>query len=283
LKTIWQIPPADILEPTLNKYRLFLRDKGLRDTSITTYIECIKQYLKSGLSPAVFRAALFDRHLSRSTINNYGFAINHYHQMAGVDITSEVAWPRLKLDNQLPYYFEADDVSRIFNSCNNIKHLAMLKTLFYGCLRSSELCGLDDPDLDLDNLLVRIRSGKGGRDGLVHISEDCARTLKTYLEIRPAFMIAGRQPLFYTDYGNRFDYSEVYRMFQTYKAKAGITRPGGAHCFSRHSSATLMIKNGCDLLTVKEILRHQDIRSTLRYTHLSDATKREKYNKHLRL
>jgi integrase/recombinase XerD len=266
-----------------NKYRLYLTDQGFRPTSITTYTDCIRQYLKSELSPADFRMKLFDRRLSRSTINNFGFAINHYHRMVGGDTVSKVAWPHLKLDNQLPYYFESEDVGRIFGVCGNIKHLAMLKTLFFGCLRSSELCNLDDSDLDLDNLHIRVRAGKGGNDGIVPISEDCTRTLKTYLSIRPMLKIDNQQPVFYTDHGNRFNRVQVSRVFHLYKDRAGIIRRGGVHCFSRHTPATLMIRNGCSLNVVQEILRHKDIRSTLRYAHVSDATKRENYIKYLTL
>jgi hypothetical protein len=47
----------------------------------------------------------------------------------------------------------------------------MLQTLFYGYLRASELCNLNDEDLDLNNLAIRIVSGKGGRDGITYISQ----------------------------------------------------------------------------------------------------------------
>jgi integrase/recombinase XerD len=72
-------------------------------------------------------------------------------------------------------------------------------------------------------------------------------------------------------------------MFVSHKKAAGIVKKGGVHCFSRHSSATLMIAQGCDLRTVQAILRHRDINTTLRYTHLSDKTKREKYEHFMKL
>ena len=51
--------------------------------------------------------------------------------------------------------------------------------------------------------------------------------------------------------------------------------------FGRHSAASILIKNGCDIMTIKELLRHEDIETTVRYLHLSDQTKREKYEKYL--
>ncbi len=195
----------------------------------------------------------------------------------------DVSLPFAQRNNILPYYFDQDDVLKIFSVVHNIKHLAMLKTLFFGCFRVTELCNLDDGDLDLDDLTIRVREGKGGRDGIVYITDNCATTLKRYRSIRPALEIDGKYPLFYTDYGRRWDRSEVYRMFIDYKGKAGIEKHGGVHVFSRHTAATIMIANGCDLRTVQELLRHRDIRTTLRYAHVSDTTKRKKYNECLTL
>ena len=76
----------------------------------------------------------------------------------------------IKLSTGEDIYFNEDDVLKIFSICHNIKHLAMLHTLFYGCLRASELCHLDDGDIDLKNLTIRVREGKGGRDGIVYLS-----------------------------------------------------------------------------------------------------------------
>jgi site-specific recombinase XerD len=139
-------------------------------------------------------------------------------------IDQPVKLPFLKLNNSLPYYFDESDVLKILSVCNNLKHYSMLEVLFFGCLRSGELCKLDVPDYDPDTLTLRLRETKNGSDGLA-----------------------------------------------------------GVHCFSRHSSATLMISQGCDLRSVQAILRHRDIHTTLRYTHLCDAVTREKHSQYLTL
>ncbi|MCJ7444814.1 MAG: tyrosine-type recombinase/integrase [Methanotrichaceae archaeon] len=130
---------------------------------------------------------------------------------------------------------------------------------------------------------MRVREGKGGKEGLVYINNDCARTLKGYLKIRPQLEINDRNPLFYTDFGRRWDRRSLYRMFIAYKKLAGVEKNGGLHVFSRHSPASILIKNGCDIITVKELLRHEDISTTARYLHVADATKREKYEQYLTL
>ncbi|MDD1758683.1 MAG: tyrosine-type recombinase/integrase [Methanotrichaceae archaeon] len=77
--------------------------------------------------------------------------------------------------------------------------------------------------------------------------------------------------------------NDVNKMFLYYKKKAGIRKPGAVHVFARHTSATLMVSKGCDIRIVKELLRHRDIRTTLRYAHVSDKMKREKYEQYLAL
>jgi len=273
-------------KPTLIRYKKYLVDNGFRSSTIDSYVGHVGRFLESSQSerPSAskaieFREELLSRNLSRSSVNNYSFAIKSYYKMIGEDIS----FPFLKRNNDLPYYFDEDDVLRIFSACSNMKHYAMLQTLFYGCLRASELCHLNDSDVDLRSLTLRIREGKGGKDGIVIISPECATTLKRYLEIRPRLEIDGDYPLFYTDFGRRWNRKDLYRMFMGYKNKAGIEKHGGLHVFSRHTSATIMVANGCDLRTVQELLRHRDIRTTLRYAHVSDTTKRKKYNEYLTL
>lgn len=72
-------------------------------------------------------------------------------------------------------------------------------------------------------------------------------------------------------------------MFVGYKKKAGIEKQGGVHVFARHTPATIMIAKGCDISIVKEVLRHKDIRTALRYAHVADKTKRARYEQYLAL
>jgi len=190
-----------------------------------------------------------------------------------------IEFKRLEPNNEIPYYFERDDIIKIFSVISNIKHLAMLQTAFFAALRASELCNLDVSDIDLKNLTIRVNAGKRGKDGICLINGECATTLRRYLDQRPEFKINGLDPLFFTDYGRRWQRTEVHRLFTHYKAKAGIKKIGGIHVFSRHSPATLLLSNGCDISIVQKILRHSDLRTTLRYAHIADNIKREYYER----
>ncbi|MGA9097423.1 MAG: tyrosine-type recombinase/integrase [Methanotrichaceae archaeon] len=278
----WSIATTTDFEPSLKRFHRYLEDQGIRDNTITNYKGNVLRYLKFAKTdhPSMqdlerFRDFLAEKKLARSTKNQYNYSIRAYHAMLGETIEIK----RLEPNNQIPYYFDKEDVIKIFSVIRNLKHLAMLQTIFYGCLRASELCNIDVPDIDFKNLTIRINNGKGGKDGISLISNECASTLHRYLEAKPKLIIEGREPLFFTDYGHRWKRTEVHRLFAHYKAKAGVEKAGGIHVFARHTTATLLIANGADIRIVQKVLRHNDIRTTLRYAHVSDKTKRECYEK----
>jgi integrase/recombinase XerD len=287
MKQDWSIK-ADIedFKPFLNRFKAYLKGNGLRDSTVEDYVARTGRFLAYAHDdqPSIdiakaFRECLIERNLARSTINNYSFAIKLYYKMNRI----EVGFPFLDRNDNLPYYFDEDDVLKIISSCRNLKHLAMLETLFYGCLRASELCNLDLPDLDIKSQTIRIREGKGGKDGVVFLKDECIKILRQYLSMRPQLVVDGRQPLFYTVCGFRWDRKDVYKMFIRYKSKAGISKPGGVHCFARHTPATIMISKGADIRIVQKILIHNYINTTLRYAHVSDKTQREACEKFLTL
>ena len=271
-------------DEALKRYRHYLQENGLRESTIEEYAGNAGRYIRfaktsrpSAQDYESFRESLNEWKLSRSTLNQYSYAIKAYHRMLGQDLPIT----RLEPNNKIPHFFTAEEIDGIFSVIPNLKHMAMLKTLFYACLRASELCALNDKDVDLKSQTIHICNGKGGKEAVTPISSDCSDIIREYLKVRPQLEIEGERPLFFSDYGRRWNRSDLYKMFVRYKARAGITKPGGLHVFGRHSAASILIKNGCDIMTIKELLRHEDIETTVRYLHLSDQTKREKYEKYL--
>ena len=274
------------LKPALTRYNKYLVTIGLKANTIKLYTRLINVYLEaigtdtpSPKEAQEFYEHLQERSISRSAMNNYAAALTKYQCMLG----KPVKLPFLKVNNSLPYWFEEIDVLRIFDACNNVKHLAMLKVLFFGCLRPGELCNLDMPDYDPDNLTLRLRETKNNSDVIVYLNDDAIRALNHYLQLKPKVEVEGCEPIFLTDFGNRFTSSNVNRVFLYWKKAAGVQRRGTAHTFSRHSPASLLVKNGCDLRSIQSIMHHRDINTTIRYTHLSESTKREKQMKYLTL
>lgn len=271
---------------SLTRYKAYLESLGLKKNTVDLYTHLVKTYLedigKDMPTPeeaANYHKTLAQKKLSKTSMNNFAAAITKYQVM----VRKPVKLPFLKTNNALPYYFDDIDILKLFSSCNNFKHLCMLKVMFFGCLRSGELCNLDVQDFDTKNLTLRLNETKNGSDAIAYLNDEAAKMLNQYMQVRPPLTVEDRDPMFFTDYGNRWTVKQVHKMFVSHKKAAGIMKKGGVHCFSRHSSATLLIAQGCDLKTVQAILRHRDINTTLRYTHLSDKTKREKYEQFMKL
>ena len=179
----------------MERFRYFLRDNGFRESTTETYIQRAVKYLEfAGTDKPTqddldrFRTVLHAKNLARNTINNFCIAARAYHTMRG----EQVSFPFLKISDTIPNYFSQEDVLEIFGVVNNFKHYVMLQTIFYACLRASELCALNVEDVDLNGLTIMIREGKGGRDGISYINDQCARILKRYIQIKPDFEIEGQ-------------------------------------------------------------------------------------------
>ena len=283
LQINWNLPENDT---KLRRFRRYLRDNGVRPSTLENYVFRVSKYFEfcndQEPSPEMaqnYRDFLMDKNLSNSSVANYSYAMKSYHKMLGQDIK----FPHLKRANVIPHFFTSSEVVKIFDQINNLKHLAIFKTAFYACLRASEISNLDVEDINLDRRALVVRNGKGGKTSVCYLSEEAIETLKEYLAVRPDFDLEGSRPLFYTDYRGRFDRKEIYRLVIYYKDKAGIKKPGGAHVLFRHSPASLMVQNGCDLLTIQQVMRHNDITTTMCYLHLADDTRRYNYDRFLRL
>ncbi len=160
-------------EPALKRFRRYLEGQGMRKATVTGYLGNVRRYLKFAQSDRpsnqdleLFRDILAERKASRSTKNQYKYSIRAYHAMIGEKIEVK----RLEPNNQIPHYFDKDDVIKIFSVIQNLKHLAILQTVFYACLQASELCNIDVPDIDLKRLTIRIGNVKRGKDRIALIN-----------------------------------------------------------------------------------------------------------------
>lgn len=151
-----------------------------------------------------------------------------------------------------------------------LRDLALMEVLYGSGLRVSEALGLDFPDVDLDQRLVRVL-GKGRKERVVPLTGPAAERLKRYLEQRGAFGPAPReQAIFLGRRGGRLSRKQADRIVKAMAAKSGVPASISPHTL-RHSFATHMLQAGADLRSVQELLGHSRISTTQRYTHLDLA------------
>jgi site-specific recombinase XerD len=180
----------------------------------------------------------------------------------------EVRTPRLprRLASVLP----VDEVvplveARTLAGRARVRDLAILELLYASGLRVSELSGLDVDHLDRQGMTVHVR-GKGGKERIVPFGRAAARALDAYLATRPA----PRGALFVNARGGRLGARSIHGLVKRAARAAGIERRVSPHTL-RHSFATHLLDGGAELRVVQELLGHNRLSTTQRYTHVSAA------------
>ena len=184
-----------------------------------------------------------------------------------------------KRSKKMPNYLTQREAKKLLDAAHDdLKTSAMASLLVYTGIRVGELCKIDVDDLNLEERFIRIRSGKGDKDRIVIIPDECAKTLHEYLMERYKVQSTTRA-YFVSSRKSRFDTSSVERIIRNLGKKAEISRKVTPHVL-RHTFATTVLRNGGDIRFIQQILGHASVATTQIYTHVDDNTLREMYEKH---
>ena len=191
-----------------------------------------------------------------------------------------------KVSTKVPNYLTVEDVFKLIESPDLSKALerrdrAILE-LLYGCgVRVSELTGLNVEDVNFKECLVLVR-GKGRKERIVPFGRACRGALETYLDERRSHRSrpsGERQtPLFLNHLGTRITSRSVARLIDKYVRRTGLNQKVSPHAL-RHSFATHLLNSGADLRSIQELLGHQNLSTTQKYTHLTIGHLMEQYDK----
>lgn len=148
------------------------------------------------------------------------------------------------------------------------RDLALVELLYGSGLRVSEAISLDMFDADISGGVVRV-SGKGNKERLSPLSDAACKALDDYLAVRSELSPAlEEQALFVGNRGGRINRRQVNRILARMAEQAGVF--GGVHPhMMRHSFASHMLQSGADMRSVQELLGHENLSTTQRYTHLN--------------
>lgn len=170
---------------------------------------------------------------------------------------------------KIPVVFSQQEVKKMIDVCDNLKHKAILATIYSCGLRLSELINLKIKDIDSASMIVIVKQGKGKRDRTVVLSEKLLILLRNYFtKYQP------NEYLFEGQNGGKYSERSVQLVVKQTIVKAKIDKLASVHTL-RHSYATHLIEQGTDIRFVQELLGHKSINTTMIYTHLTDATKRK--------
>lgn len=161
---------------------------------------------------------------------------------------------------------------------------AILELFYASGIRLSELAGLSWADVDFSIRMVRVK-GKGGRERVVPLGRVALEALKAYraaveeAALRDSgFRLADREAIFLNRMGGRLTDRTIARRLKKRVLAAGLSPTISPHAL-RHSFATHLLNAGADLRVVQELLGHQSLSTTQKYTHISLGHLLEVYKK----
>ena len=247
----WAEMPADIVR----QWVVEMMDKGNTATSVRRRLSSLRSFYKF-----LLRRGLVDK--------------DPVHNMPGP-----------KVEKKLPAYVREKEMDRLFDSdffsddYQGFRDRMILLTFYSTGIRLSELVGLDDRDVDLDQMQLKV-TGKRNKQRIIPYGDEFGDSLRQYLAERDAFakQFEGSTSLFLDERnGQRMTPAKVRNLVKRYLSMVTTQQRNSPHVL-RHTFATAMLNHQADLQSVKELLGHESLSTTEIYTHTSFEQLKEMYN-----
>lgn len=167
----------------------------------------------------------------------------------------------------LPSILSVQESDRLINATNNIKHRCILQLLYSVALRISEPLNIEFSNqirhIDFDRKELLVKAGKGYKDRIVPLPFPTLVLVNNYYkQYKPQkFLFEGQK-------GDRYTARSIQQIFHAAKIAANIYKRVTPHSL-RHSRATHLCEAGMDIYKIKEMLGHNNIKTTEMYLHLS--------------
>jgi integrase/recombinase XerC len=193
-----------------------------------------------------------------------------------------------KMEKYMPTFLSVDEAFELLNaskdnnSTSGLRNLAMLELFYSSGLRLAELAGLDTEDVNFTAALVKLR-GKGKKERIVPVGAPALNAIRSYLSAtqilrkeNAADSLSGA--LFLNARGRRITTRSIARIVDAATVKSGIGRKISPHAL-RHSFATHLLNAGADLRSIQEMLGHESLSTTQKYTAVNINRLMEVYDK----
>jgi site-specific recombinase XerD len=167
--------------------------------------------------------------------------------------------------SKLPPVMLPEEIMKLIDGVQNLKHRTILMLLYSSGMRISEIANCRITDIDSTNMRIKITQGKGAKDRFTILSGQVLQELRAYYIIyKPKeYLFNGDRP------GKRYSVRSIQHLMQKALIKIGLENKHYTIHTIRHSFATHLVDSGTDLHTVKELLGHSNLQTTMKYMHLS--------------
>jgi len=195
-----------------------------------------------------------------------------------------------KKEQYIPVCMTLDEVHAVLESShqslsgkNSLRDQAILELLYSSGIRREELIGMNREDIDFDRGIIKIR-GKGKKERIVPVGKYALTRMIDYEDkerVPPSLPIVegggSASPFFTGNKGNRLHPRTLARVVDRVVRQSGINRKVSPHVF-RHTFATHLLDEGADLRAIQEMLGHESLSTTQRYTSVSIAKLMKTYD-----
>jgi len=257
----------------LNNFYLFLKGKRYSQSTIQTYTFFVADFINFHTKTPLEELTNRDVELFIETVfieRNY--SVSSQRQFISALKIFTVFYPQIKINNlslerpkksrTLPSVLSQEEVLRIIQYTQNIKHRAIL-TLLYSCgLRIGELINLKLADFHVERKQLIVKKGKGRKDRYVSLADSFLPLLSNYYHsYKPTiYFVEGQN-------GGKYSAESIRSFLRKSCKKAGIRKLVTPHTL-RHSYATHLLENGVDLRYIQTLLGHSKPETTMIYTHV---------------
>jgi len=169
-----------------------------------------------------------------------------------------------KRSKKLPIVLSRKEIVRIISIIANPKHKLAVSLAYASGLRVSEVSNLKVKDLDLEELTIHLKNAKGKKDRITVLPEKLITDIQTVVSNKNS-----NDFVFESTRGGKLTTTSFQKVFRKALKEASITKDATFHSL-RHSFATHLLENGIDVRYVQKLLGHQNIRTTQRYTQVTN-------------
>lgn len=205
-----------------------------------------------------------DRKLAWNTCNVQFSGIKRFYRHV-LNREPKLSIPPRPKERKIFMALSREEVHRILNACDNLKHYTLLLATYSAGLRVSEVVKLQPVHIERSRKMIRVEQGKGRKDRYTVLSNTLLKTLEDYWRtFQP-----GRWIFFGETKSKPMPVETAQKIYYKAKLEAGVKRGRGIHTL-RHSFATHLLEQGTRTYVLQQMLGHKSIRTTVRYLHISN-------------
>ncbi len=205
--------------------------------------------------------ALDPKSPSRSSFKHMVYGLRYYYRLLGMN-KNAIALPSLKQDTKLPVILNRQELKELFCAPTLLKQRIVLTLIYSAGLRGQEVINLKLSDVDFERMTIHIRQSKYKKDRIVPLSKAMAVGLKKYLAAENPYLwlFNGKEA------SGKYSVRGLSWIMRENLRKTSITKEVNLHSL-RHSYATHLLEEGLNIVTLKELLGHARITTTMIYLH----------------